>query len=277
MGAQMVINQIRNRLKDLPGVIGVVLGGSRARGIYRPNSDIDIGIYYDQAQGFDINELNKISYELDDDNRKNLISNIGEWGQWINGGGWLKIRDYHVDFILRDINRVEKVIDDCLEGNITTNYQAGHPHGFLNVMYMGEISLCRILVDTENQISNLNSKTFPYPKIVKDTLTSYFIFEAEFSLNYIKANLDNNDLSYVVGHAYRAISCLNQVIFAMNQEYCINEKGALAMTNNFETKPESYKSRAEEVFHLLSYDGEKTKRGVEIIEELIIEVRGLLK
>ncbi len=55
----------------------------------------------------------------------------------MNAGGWLTVQGYHVDFILRDIKRVSKVIDDCLNGKISSNYQTGHPHAYLNAMYMG--------------------------------------------------------------------------------------------------------------------------------------------
>lgn len=34
------------RLGALPGIRAVVLGGSRARGTHRPDSDWDLGLYY---------------------------------------------------------------------------------------------------------------------------------------------------------------------------------------------------------------------------------------
>jgi predicted nucleotidyltransferase len=40
------------------------LGGSRARGTHRPDSDIDIGIYYDESAGFDVARLNEIALRL---------------------------------------------------------------------------------------------------------------------------------------------------------------------------------------------------------------------
>lgn len=33
------------RLITMAGVVGVSLGGSRARGTHRPNSDYDLGVY----------------------------------------------------------------------------------------------------------------------------------------------------------------------------------------------------------------------------------------
>lgn len=55
---------------------------------------------------------------MDDEHRENLVTSLGEWGAWINGGGWIVVQGYHVDLIFRDVNRVEQVIDDCLLGNV---------------------------------------------------------------------------------------------------------------------------------------------------------------
>ncbi len=51
------IQKIVEETKGLPGVIGVVLGGSRAKGNHRPDSDIDIGIYYDETKGFNTDNI----------------------------------------------------------------------------------------------------------------------------------------------------------------------------------------------------------------------------
>lgn len=53
------------------------------------------------------------------------------------------------------------------------------------------------------------------------------MFEAGFSLMFAENNIDKDDVSYVCGHCFRSISSLNQVLFAVNKEYCINEKRLL--------------------------------------------------
>ena len=272
MTIENILKKISRELKPIQGIVGVVLGGSRARGTDRPNSDIDIGIYYDESLGFDTNEVSKVATKLDDEHRENLVTNLGEWGEWINGGGWIIVDGYHVDLIFRDIKRVSQVIDECTSGIVSTHYHTGHPHAYINAMYMGEISICRILVDKTNQIVKLKSKTIPYPKALKEAIVSYFMFEANFSLMFAKDNIDKDDIYYVVGHCFRAISCLNQVLFAKNEEYCINEKKAVAMIDNFKKKPKDYKKRVDEIFSLLSSSQDSMRKGIEILEELIHEI-----
>jgi Nucleotidyltransferase domain len=40
------------RLVEVPGIVAVLLGGSRARGDHLPESDVDLGLYYLQSIGF---------------------------------------------------------------------------------------------------------------------------------------------------------------------------------------------------------------------------------
>lgn len=277
MTVQHIIDKVTHKLKGIPGIVGIVLGGSRARGTHSKNSDIDIGIYYDESRGFDANEVGKIATELDDEHRTNLVSSIGEWGEWINGGGWIVVSGYHVDLIFRDINRVSNVIDDCLSGKVSTHYHAGHPHAYLNVMYMGEISVCKILVDPTKQVTKLKAKTQPYPEPLKETIISYFMFEASFSLMFVKDNIDKDDISYVAGHCFRAISCLNQVLFALNEVYCINEKKAVRMIESFPKKPKEYKNNIDRIMTLISTKMENTSQAVEILGALFSETDMLVK
>lgn len=250
---------------------------SRARGTNQPTSDIDIGIYYDESAGFDVNKISKIATKLDDDHRENLVTALGEWGAWINGGGWIVVQGYHVDLIFRDIKRVSQVIDDCLEGRVATHYHTGHPHAYLNVMYMGEISICNILFERAKQISDLKAKTSPYPQPLKDAIIGYFMFEASFSLMFAKDNVDKDDISYVMGHCFRTISCLNQVLFALNEEYCINEKKAVRMIESFNKKPKNYKKSIDQIVTLISSDPNNTTEGVNMLHHLISETEMIRK
>lgn len=266
-----IINKVTKELENVPGIVGIVLGGSRARGTHHATSDIDIGIYYDESAGFDVGEVSKIATRLDDEHRKDLVSSLGEWGDWINGGGWLIVRGYQVDFIFRDVKRVEKVIDECLLGNVSTHYHTGHPHAFLNVMYMSEISICKIITDSTKKLAKLKAKTKPYPKALRDAIIEYFSFEASFSLMFAKDNIDKDDVSYVAGHCFRTISCLNQVLFALNEEYHINEKKAVRMIDGFSMKPQGYKTRIDQIITLISADVECTKEGTDMLQELVSE------
>src|SRR5690554_361470 len=216
-----IIQSVTEKLSSLPYIEGIVLGGSRARGTHTEDSDIDIGIYY-KSESFDITAINQIATELDDENRNNLVVPPGAWGDWVNGGGWLIIQGYHVDLILRDIKRVEQIIKDTEQGIVTTNYQTGHPHGYISAMYRGELAISKILYAQNDNFYKLKKQAEIYPVTLQMSLIDFFLFEAEFSLMFARANAGEEDKYYFTGHIFRIISCLNQVLFACNKVYCIN-------------------------------------------------------
>ena len=74
-----IIQSVTEKLSSLPFIEVIVLGGSRARGTHTEDSDIDIGIYYNQ-ESFDLTAINQIATELDDENRNNLVVPPGAWG-----------------------------------------------------------------------------------------------------------------------------------------------------------------------------------------------------
>lgn len=269
-----IIQLVREKLSSLSFIEGIVLGGSRARGTHTEDSDIDIGIYY-HSESLDLDTINQLALELDDEHRSNLIAPPGAWGNWVNGGGWLIIQGYHVDLILRDIERVEQVMKDTEQGIVTANYQTGHPHGYISAMYRGELGISKILFARSDRFCELKKQAETYPSALQKGLFDFFMFEAGFSLIFAKEKIDKDDISYVCGHCFRSISGLNQVLFAMNKEYCINEKKAVKMIDVFKIKPYGYKEKIDKIISLISSDADNTRKGIDILEGLINEVESL--
>lgn len=250
------MDKIVTALSAVPGIHAIVLGGSRARRTHSPSSDIDIGIYYDSS-AIDINTLNKAAQAVDDEHRKNLITPPGGWGKWVNGGGWLAIDGCPVDFILRDTERVKKIIEEGRKGVVTSHYQTGHPHAYINVMYMGELAICKVLWEKGNNISAMKRTAEQYPDELQKELVRLFSFEAEFSLWLAENSIDKDDVYYVIAHVVRSISALNQVLFALNKEYCLNEKKAVMMIEKFDVHPTGYKNKIDDIFASAGIDNKK--------------------
>jgi len=269
-----IIQSVTEKLSSLPYIEGIVLGGSRARGTHTEDSDIDMGIYYN-SESFDLTAINQFAAELDDEHRSNLVVPPGAWGNWVNGGGWLVINGYHVDLILRDIKRAEQIIKDTEQGIVTANYQTGHPHGYISAMYRGELAISKIQYANDENFYRLKKQAERYPIALRKGLAEFFMFEAGFSLMFAENNIYKDDVSYVCGHCFRSISCLNQVLFAINKEYCINEKKAVKIIDDFKIKPSDYKERVDKVISLISTDVDCTRKGIEILQRLVNEVEYL--
>jgi predicted nucleotidyltransferase len=148
-----MLTRIVPRLAEVPGIVAVVLGGSRARGTASATSDYDVGLYYGPDEPLDTEHLLNVVGDLVDDSSAAAVTPVGGWGPRIVGGGWLSIGGRKVDLLYRGVEPVRAVISDCRAGQISMDYQPGHPHGFCSAIWMGEVALCEPLHDPQGLIS----------------------------------------------------------------------------------------------------------------------------
>jgi predicted nucleotidyltransferase len=264
------------RLQHVDGLVGIVLGGSRARGTHTPTSDIDLGLYYDPAIPPDLAALRRIAAELDDTHRPDLVTPLGGWGPWINGGGWLTIQKLPVDFLYRDFSKVTHLIDDCRAGRIEIAYQPGHPHGFVTTIYMAEIAHAQLLWDPSGALAALKAKTDPYPPALRQATLDKFWWEVNFSLNVAQKAAGRGDASYVAGCCFRAVACLMQTLFALNHQYLMNEKGAVTLAATFPLTPPNLQSRVDTAFAALSADPAALYQVIAMLREVAQECESLI-
>jgi predicted nucleotidyltransferase len=222
-----LLERIAPALAAVPGVGAVVLGGSRATGAAHAASDYDVGLYFSERTGLDVKRLLEAVKRLVDDPDAARVTEVGGWGPWIVGGGWLTIAGRKVDLLYRPIESVETVIRECRQGRISMDYQPGHPHGFCSAIWMGEVALCRPLSDSDGALADLKAMTAPYPEALREALIRRFLWETLFSIENAETAVPRGDQTYIAGCAFRSLACAAQVLFALNRRYLINEKGAL--------------------------------------------------
>jgi hypothetical protein len=245
------LTHITAALADVPGIGAIVLGGSRARGTAHDASDYDIGLYYADAAGLDTDRLREVVKTIVDEPDAIRVTPIGEWGPWIVGGAWLVIGGRKVDLLYRSIEQVTKTIDACRSGDIGMYYQPGHPHGFCSAIWMGEVAQCRPLHDPDGVIAPLRARTSAYPRALRDALIRRFQWEILFSIENAEIAVPRRDSAHIAGCAYRALACVGQILFALNGQYLINEKGALAVAASFPVTIQSLTKRVADVWRLI--------------------------
>src|SRR5258705_5783725 len=86
-----LLNAIAFELSKIPGVIAVVLGGSYARRTARPDSDLDVGLYYSKNSPPDIEAIRRFAETISVPNSPPTVVDYYKWGPWINGGAWIQI------------------------------------------------------------------------------------------------------------------------------------------------------------------------------------------
>ena len=90
------------RLSPLKGIRAIVLGGSRARGTAREDSDVDLALYYDPRTPFAVKDVDAAVSNLDERHLAGLLTPFGAWGARVNGGGWLLIGARPLDLLYRE-------------------------------------------------------------------------------------------------------------------------------------------------------------------------------
>jgi predicted nucleotidyltransferase len=274
MNTSTLISDIVEQLKTVPGIDAMVLGGSRARGTHTDSSDIDLGIYYRPSAPIDLAVLGQVATKIDDEHRENLVTRFGGWGPWINGGGWLKVNGVSVDLLYRDLDKVTRIIDDCRDGRIETVYQPGHPFGFVSSIYLAEVALCRPLWDPYGTIEKLKTRVSPYPPGLKKAIVDSFWWEVDFSLGIAQKSVSRGDVTYAAGSCFRSATCLMQVLFAVNEQYWMNEKGAVALADGFAKVPPRLKERVECAFSQLNSSGQSIAEAIQSLREVAGECEG---
>ncbi|GGY99468.1 nucleotidyltransferase domain-containing protein [Streptomyces nitrosporeus] len=254
------------RLTLVPGVRAVALGGSRARGTHRPDSDWDLGIYY--RGGLDVAGLTALASAFQGGPVE--VAGPGGWGPWVDGGAWLTVDGVAVDWILRDLDRVESVWSDCRNGRFEVGVQPGHPLGFWSPCYAGEVALGRVLADPSQELTGLQKEMRRYPEPLRRSLAEA-AWEAEFSVAAARKSAPAGDTLHVALCLSRAFGILAQSLHAHHRTWCLNEKGALAAAAALPSTPADFAERAAAALRGLD------TAAVETAADVVREVRAVLE
>lgn len=250
------LQDIVDKLNAVEGLQAIVLGGSWASNTQRPDSDIDLGLYYNEETPLHINQVRKIAYELNDFPNPEVTA-LGGWGRWVNGGAWLTIKGQRVDFLYRNIDFVSTILDECNRGEIQFDYLQQPPYGFYSYIYCAETQICKILYDPQRAIPGLKLKISHYSELLKSSIINGFLWRAEFSLEVGKKSANAGDVYFVAGCLTRIASSLVQVLYALNETYFISDKRLKKDVEQFSLKPQDFVMRLDHILGDIGYDSKK--------------------
>jgi hypothetical protein len=226
------LRQVAVRLVGVPGVLGAVLGGSRARGDHAPDSDVDLGLYY--RPPLDVAALERLARAVAGPAAE--LTQPGEWGPWVDGGGWLRIADTPVDWIYRDIDRVRSCWAAAQAGRYAFHAQVGHPLGVPDFAYAGELALGHVLADPSGELTALQHAARQYPSRLSHALVAG-LAEATFTVQIARKAGARADSTYVAGCLFRAVELCAHALHGSARRWLINEKGAVAAAGRLTNAP----------------------------------------
>ncbi len=169
---QSFIDEVVDGVAELPGVQAVTLGGSRAQGTARPDSDWDLGIYY--RDEFDPQSLREMGYE-------GQVSEIGGWGGGVfNGGAWLQVQGQSVDVHYRDLAVVEREVERAARGEFDIQPLMFHLAGIPTYLVVAELAINRVLRGALPVVAE-------YPVALRQSASQQWLGRARMHLGYAES------------------------------------------------------------------------------------------
>ncbi|MFJ8712793.1 nucleotidyltransferase domain-containing protein [Streptomyces violaceus] len=211
---QAFLDTTADRLAALPAVEAVTLGGSRAQGTERPDSDWDLAVYY--RGGFDPADLRAAGWEGE-------VSAIGAWGGGVfNGGAWLTIDGRRVDVHYRDLDVVEHERTEAEEGRFRVEPLMFHLAGIPTYLLVAELAINKVLRGTLPRPGT-------YPPALRETAPAHWYGMATATLAYARAgHAPKAATTQVAGAIALAATQTAHAVLAARGEWVTNEKGLLA-------------------------------------------------
>ena len=236
-------------LSRIDGVIGVVLGGSRARGAAAPDSDVDLGVYLGERVDEAAIAALAESWSDASGHERPEWTPSGGWGPWVDGGAWLVVDGTRVDWIRRSLDRVDAQWARAVRGELAFHAQPGHPHGFLDAAYCAELALGRVLADPSGQLAARRERMHRMPDALGEALAGR-LWEAEFSLDAAGKAASRGDAAYVALCIAHAVLIAAHAIHGRDRAWSTNEKGLVAAAARLPHAPARFAERATDALAL---------------------------
>lgn len=212
MDDEAFLDHVAGRLARLPGVAAVTLGGSRAEGTQRPDSDWDFSLYY-RGQ-FEPQALRDIGWPGE-------VFEIGGWSPGVfNGGAWLEIDGRKADVHYRDLDAIDREILGSQQGRFTIEPLAFHLAGYPSYLILAELSVKRVLYGS--------LPTPDYPVALRRRASEVWWGRADITFGYARSfHAPQGRVTQCVGLAAQAASQSAHAVLAARGEWITNEKTLL--------------------------------------------------
>jgi hypothetical protein len=205
------VSALAHELASVSGVVAVVLGGSRATGTHRPDSDWDLGVYYRGAtrpiDPGDIATLGHTGF---------VVPALGEWGPIMNGGAWLTVEQLPVDVLFRDLDVIEEWMRNARDGRFEILMQNGYIVGAPTYLPVGELAICEPLF---GQLPRPR-----YPDALARAAAERWTGRASVALMFATTYAKHADAVACVGMLSDATLCTAHARLAARREWILNEK-----------------------------------------------------
>ena len=200
---EMVVDTCRRA----PGTTAITLGGSRARGDDRPDSDWDFAVYYRGA--IDVAYFEGVGWP-------GQVFRPFDWGQVMYGGAVFDLDDRHFDIHYRNLDVVEHWTREAEAGRFEVHILGFHSAGIPTYMLPGELAISRTLFGALPRPE--------YPAALRRSAPAAWLSRADRELGYARFWARSENPVNLAGCLGRIVMQASHARLAHRGVWALNEK-----------------------------------------------------
>ena len=205
------VRDVARLVAAMPGVVAVLLGGSRVNATATTTSDWDLGICY--RGELDLTALAGIG----------SVHPPGSWGRLMNGGAWLTVDGIRVDALLRDLDAIEHWTSEAQHGRFEVDGLLGYLAGMPTYTLTAEVA-CSVVLHGGLEIPT------GYPEALASQGAPRWRFCRDFSLSHARRAAELGNEVMALGQLARASVEEAHARHCERGEWVLNEKRIFAGT-----------------------------------------------
>lgn len=261
IGVIYVIKELVKEFELLEEVDAILLGGSRATGVYDEKSDYDLYVY-----------LNK---PLREEVRKSILDNYCSYMEYSNQ--FWELEDdgilnsgIEIEMIYRDIEKIHSVLKSTAQGNVSNGY---------STCFLDNIIHSKILFDKTGKLQEMKEE-------FKDSLNQELIqkiIDLNLPLIYdkmpamfkqIKKAVERDDVHSINHRITAYFEIYYDILFAVNKKLHPGEKRLLTLASSLPLLPKDFVKEVDNVFTNVFHDNKVILNSLKILS---ISLKDLLK
>jgi hypothetical protein len=209
------IDKVVAKLAEVPGVSGIVLGGSRARERALPDSDWDLGVFV--SEEFSVDAIRRVAKGA---GWTGHIAELGEWGPVMNGGAWLQVDDQKIDLLWRETTTIERLVLEAQRGDFSVVRIPFFIAGIPTYVPVGDLAFSQ-------QLWGSVPPAIDMPLALSERGARWWTDNARFDLEYTRSMARRGETVVAVGLLSRTLVELAHARMCAAGTWVLNEKGLL--------------------------------------------------
>lgn len=201
------IDDVVAACRVITGAEAVGLGGSRARGDHRPDSDWDFAVYY--RGNIDVSPFESLDWQ-------GRVFKPFEWGQVMYGGAVFDLDGRHFDIHYRNLDVVEHWTREAQAGRFEVHILGFHLAGIPTYMLPGEVATNQAIWGSLDPID--------YPDALRAAAPKAWLDRARGELSYAHYWASTTNPINCSGALARAVLQIAHARLAHRGVWALNEK-----------------------------------------------------